>query len=398
MRPASSTRFGFRLACALCKSIECSPSFVDTNVCRVAYLLMQWAIVVTFQITELLAQPKLATAQTVVRTMQRRWFLHPRVQRTMFIGTIALILVPIYYPYSVDAKEFMMHTRGACFDEASWNFLLGELGIIGGVSCALAVQVSRVVDNFGLRAAFLSTAKVGVLCLLLQLVISIGSFNLHWTWLSDYYVLDTMASLPFHAFYYFNVVQPLRSILLPSLFRQRVMVLSCPFSQHRYHSTSHFHAFLLHPDGFRSFLEFCRMELRLELLLAWQTLTQFEAAPTTRAAEQVFQACFSPHCIYATAIGNQWRPHFQPLRQTWTQTTTFLPPTLFRTVTAALLQCMYDVQFPRFLQHPAGILAWHEFLDRKRAVEKLDQVLTIVDRQTSSFQMKLHRPLPFHGG
>ncbi|RHX98273.1 hypothetical protein DYB26_006265 [Aphanomyces astaci] len=371
-------------------------------VVRVSYLLMQCSVVISFQITELLAQPKLATAESVHRTMQRRWFLHRKVQSAVFVLTNAFVLGPIYYPFAAHFDVLVTHTRGACFDETSWDILLAEIGLIGALSFALAIHVSRVVDNFGLRRAFLATSKAGILCMALQFLLSIGTYKLQWTWLDDFYVLDSTASLPFHAFFYFNLLHPLKTVLRPSTFHQRVMVLSDPFSQHRAHSTSHFKAFLLHPDGFRAFLEFCRLELRLELLLAWQMLTQFEAAPTSRAAIHVFETCFEPHCMYATDIGASWRPHFAPHRLTWTHhTTVFLSPSLFCHVTAALLQRMYDVQFPRFLQHPRGVLAWHEFLDRKRAVEKLDQVLTMVNRQgssTSSFQMKLHLPLHFNGG
>ncbi|KAF0699486.1 Aste57867_9956 [Aphanomyces stellatus] len=362
--------------------------FVLALCSMVSYLLLQLSLVVTFKITELLAEPTRATAATALRMIRFRWFLHPRIQSSIWLAANILFAAPVFYPYDINA--LLITVEGSCFGPVAWNVVLSEFAIIGLVSIVLAVQVSQVVDNFGLRGSFLSTAKGGVLCILFQLVLSAGWYLDNWTWLATYHVVGVTACVPPHVFFYYNILAPLRQALFPSPFRQRIVVLSASIHMHPHLYPQHlslFHDFLRHPDGFRAFLEFSRTELTVERLLAWQAIVQYQDAPSFRRANAVFDECLATHCIYATSVGTNWRPFYQMQRPMWHPATP-AAPALFDRVLRDLEGLMHQDQLGRFLAHPSGCLAWHDFLDRRRTLEKLDQVMTIVSKQSLPRAMK----------
>ncbi|KAH9144559.1 hypothetical protein AeRB84_011506 [Aphanomyces euteiches] len=350
----------------------------------ISYLLVQLSQVVTFKITELLAQPSLATAETTRRMMRYRWFLHPSIQEALWGIANICFAVPVFYPF--DFSALITQKRGACFDQLTMDLIIGEFFLLVCFSLALAVQSSRIVDNFGLREANIATAKGVLLCVVQQTICSIGFYALGWIWILDLYITDATVCLPVHVFYYFNIIQPLHHVRSPQgLFSQRISVLSTASSSRGISTpnVSSFLSFLQHPDGYRAFLEFARMDLNLETLLARQRMHEFREAPSVAAAVQVYQECLVPQCLLATDIGLRWHSIYVQKKTTW-ETSGAVSIDAFEPVAKELLQSMFRTQFPRFLAQPAGVLAWHDFVDRMRALAKLDRVLTIVRKKSST--------------
>jgi hypothetical protein len=223
------------------------------------------------------------------------------------------------------------------------------------------------------------------MCLAVGVFFFAGQQILDWTFVSLYSLLAIVASSGLHAIFFYILTQPTLTVMLLSLYHAN-LALSLPSSSSSSSSSSFtkaslpssdphsirllfpdlfaFETYLKTREGGSAFLAFCRLELRVEEILAWQLLRRFRQAKKRHykaTAIRMYHHMFVQCAPLTCPTMDKWRKMYHE-RLGHTEVSWITPKpvskkvalTLFEPVEADLLQTLYTQVAPRFEAHVVG--------------------------------------------
>ncbi|KAF0693380.1 Aste57867_15658 [Aphanomyces stellatus] len=262
----------------------------------VSYILSQLVIAVKFSITEVLLDPRQATEARVHRVQSLRWLLYPRAQILVWVGANGIVCAPVFHQILVLPVGFTMNDYNASHSPIAKALRIGgvlEIAAMTAISWALTRKISRVVDNFGLRETYLSSATYAAACLVLYMIVSVlTAFDVAEI-LGDVHLHSMIVMHCAQAVSFFIVTQPLyRSYQNAETHREmriRRRNLQTDVDELEYKVL---YRYLCTQDGYLAFLDFMRMELSTDLLLAWHEVEKYKRGEAT--TDDIFVKILDP--------------------------------------------------------------------------------------------------------
>ncbi|RHY24994.1 hypothetical protein DYB25_004462 [Aphanomyces astaci] len=357
----------------------------------VSFILSQCIIVVKFAITEMLLDPRTATEARVHHVQSIRWLLYPRAQILVWLTASTVVVAPIlhlllFLPDTFTSNDLI---NGVHPVTQTLNIISSlEVAAMTIISWGLTRKISLVVDNFGLRATYLSISKYSAICLtgygLTSLLPLLGVAE----FLDEFYATTMIVMHGSQALCFMLITMPLRQSYLTVFYR--------------YLSTS---------EGYAAVLTFCRMELAPELLLAWHEVEKFKRGEVTvdyiyakvlDLHSELFQVDLADEVRNIAVSFRSWKNKVDVLLQPGdiaaaragvveaAKLASFVPAparpsesrplydaTFFHPLSAELLRLLYLHVLPRFEEFPQSS-DWIVFRNGEKAMVSLDAVDNMV--------------------
>ncbi|OQR92164.1 hypothetical protein ACHHYP_04012 [Achlya hypogyna] len=340
--------------------------------------LAEVSVAATFYLTELLVLFHTSGHNPTADRRARRLhvFLQPRTTWVVWgVGHVlwglpSVVLLSAYAPTLADT------TVATCPRDphtAIQALGLVQLGLILAGGGLVTYFMSTLVDNFGLRSAYVHAHKVWVACFVGYSVLFALRDN---SIVVTYKLEPALSAVGVQSVVFIYIARPL--------------LLS--FSDKQHHrmqwltgTEKLLETFLLTPDGFASFAAFCRQECMYDVLIVWRATVKYEDdsnddndpqriyrrylrhdAPVplrnlSSHLKDLYHGLFESNIKYHVDIADQdlERQWFQPLRE-------------------ELLKRLVAEVLPHFQVDPLGV-GWPAFLHREQTSQALDLVLHQVD-------------------
>ncbi|KAF0684454.1 Aste57867_23550 [Aphanomyces stellatus] len=353
------------------------------------YFTAELRVVVTFKLTELMV------ALTEKKPVQKahvgllRAFAHhgllsaPRLAVQIF-GALPLFVVLFKEDYSqcVTCPAYLVRQTTYLF--------YAEFALTATLTFGLSFGLSQVVDNFGLRASFVTSGRLflAVYCIYFPLVIVFyddEAFNVDHI---DVF-MDVLIS---HLFIWIHFLGPLKRAISASAsggtvtFQGTVGLLD---------------AYLHTTDGFHDFAAFARSEFVYECVVAWKHMIDYRTdAPGHLSVDEIYELHIAPAATlsvanvvpplvlkrYATVFAANTKYKVHPDSSAEPDTATF------DALLQSIRQKLVTETLPRYQEHPLGT-GWTEFVAKHEMQKALDKVLKD-DVTTNKPKLKTKRSMP----
>ncbi|KAH9108077.1 hypothetical protein LEN26_005666 [Aphanomyces euteiches] len=391
--------------------------FVDNMLLMIAgvsFILGQAIVVVKFAVTELLIDPRQATEDRVRQVQSLRWLLYPRVQIAIWTTATCIVCTPMIHvirclPDDLTIVDLMSSSNP--YGQTLSIITATEIVLATAISWALTRRISRVVDNFGLRATYLRIAKYVFACLICCGVITILPFAGATSILDEIHASTMIILHGAHVLCVLLIVMPLRqSYLQEETHRNMHLKRHAPAGELDYKVL---YRFLSTDEGYSVFLAFCRRELETDLLLAWQFVEMYKRGqvPMSEVYAKVLDPQSTFHVPELSSVVRKMydRPEISPSdrRRSWVETilqpvrrsivgkgqTVVVPTapsitmsnfkmsasrTFFNPLSAELLRLLYRNVLPRFEELSPARSTWIAFRNGEKAMASLDAVDNMV--------------------
>ncbi|KAG9407021.1 hypothetical protein AC1031_001651 [Aphanomyces cochlioides] len=391
--------------------------FVDNMLLMIAgvsFILGQAIVVVKFAVTELLIDPRQATEDRVRHVQSLRWLLYPRVQIAIWTTATCIVCTPMIHvirrlPDDLTVVDLISSSNP--YAQTLSIITATEIVLATAISWALTRRISRVVDNFGLRATYLRIAKYVFACLICCGVITLLPFAGVTSILDEIHASTMIILHGAHVLCVLLIVMPLRqSYLQEETHRNMHLKRHAPAGELDYKVL---YRFLSTDEGYSVFLAFCRRELETDLLLAWQFVEMYKRGQVPMS--EVYTKVLDPQSTFqvpelSSVVRKMYdRPELSPSdkRRSWVETilqpvrrsivgkgqTAVVPTapsitmsnfkmsasrTFFNPLSAELLRLLYRNVLPRFEELSPARNTWIAFRNGEKAMASLDAVDNMV--------------------
>ncbi|KAF0684461.1 Aste57867_23557 [Aphanomyces stellatus] len=356
---------------------------IPLQIALVGYTLAELRVVLTFHLTELMVAHASRRRQANKHTLPllhaclRRGWLSASVHLLVYVVSNMPFFAVLYSKPASTRYDAIPGTQCPVQLIHDVAYLLSaEFGLTALVSFVLSFQLSRVIDNFGLRQSFLACGRAFVLFLVAYYVLLIWFYD---TPAVVTYHIDVFLNLAMdHTLIWFHVLCPLRA----SFYTPHECCRDASATLQG--SAAVLDAFLRTPDGHAAFSTFAAAEFALEAVLAWKSLSDFQArAAGHMTAADIYAQFIGPaaplslDCVvessvlrrFATALEANQKYAVHPTGDDDNSDGHYFDVLL----DAVMAKCTNDL-LPRFQRHPLGV-DWFTFLVKFHTQVALDTVL-----------------------
>ncbi|ETV86158.1 hypothetical protein H257_02614 [Aphanomyces astaci] len=354
----------------------------------VGYLLAELRVVLTFNLTEMM----LAHAERRKVNHHKLGYLHSLLRR----GLLSTYRICLHVAWNVPlviilySHDYSLYNGENCPNDLSHQvttLFASEFLVVVVASLMLSFNMSKVVDNFGLRQSFQASGRILFIwfCIYFPLLTFFFDADIVFNYRADLF-MDILIS---HTFIWIHIVLPLREAYVMShhdfegaAFKGTVGILD---------------AYLHTPEGFQAFSTFAKSEFRLECVLAWKTLVDYRVdSPEHLSAFEIYEQHIAPTAPLSlekdipASILKRYGLAFEANSKY-----SIVPEEMVRDANYfdVLLDSVMDKilveTLPRFQQHALGA-TWGDFVSKYNTQMALDKML---DHEHAPF-LQSNRSMP----
>ncbi|KAF0684457.1 Aste57867_23553 [Aphanomyces stellatus] len=336
------------------------------------YFLAELRLVLTFKLTELM----------VAHASRTNDHKHTIAWLQMFLRRGKLLRMAMQLVWNVPFVVLLeMHNYSDLSGSSCPGSLLHpvvtligcEFVLVVVATLALSLQLSKAVDNFGLRQSFQASSRVSFFLFLLYVPILVFFYDTDVIY--AYHVDVFMDVLISHTFVWIHIVLPVRAA-----FQNADDDGNAGYLQG---TVGVLNAFLHTPEGFDAFSAFAKTEFAFECVAAWRNLVDYRLdAPNHLSAYDIYEQHIAPtaplslhHAVkdsilkrYSTAFEANSRYSVAP--QEMVQDISY-----FDVLLDAVMDKIVVDTLPRFQRHALGVI-WTDFVAKCNTQLALDKMLS----------------------